>query len=121
MGEGLNKGSRGILVALRAHLARVLSVLVRSELDKVRVGHRLGADEALLKVGVNHARRLCTKERVRHKDECATRSEHRRNGGRGERARRACAASVCRERARRACAVSVPSERVVVSACAVSA
>src|SRR5689334_15307397 len=47
-----------VVLALRAHLSRLLGALLAAERDVVVVGDRLGADEAALEVGVDDARRL---------------------------------------------------------------
>ena len=47
-----------VLLAFGAHLARVLRALFAREGDEVVEGDGLGADEAALEIGVDHAGRL---------------------------------------------------------------
>ena len=47
-----------VVAALQAHPALLLGPLLAAEPDEVVVGDDLGADEAALEIGVDHARRL---------------------------------------------------------------
>ena len=47
-----------VLLALEPHLARLLRALLALAGDEVGEGDDLGADEAVLEVGVDHAGRL---------------------------------------------------------------